>query len=415
MKNYIIILIAILFSFNLDAQWTNINSLNNVSWQELDFPSNNIAYGISSSDKFYKTTDEGSSWQELILNFPNLTNPDFLSIDFVNDSTGYLFLRAYVNQQLESHLFKTTDGGLSWMDVSPNNLALGYGIAKVYFVNTQKGFVGTGDRLYRTVDGGQNWTERIFPNYVGVMDIDFFDENHGILGAWDGTFLYAGSIYTTNDGGMSWDSLVFSTAYSSVEQVDFVSSTVAYALEQGAWNGTQKLYKTEDAGVSWDSIALNSLTDSADRAEVIYFLDENEGYILSTQNKIYHTTDAGLSWIEEYATSTAGLSTITQNNSKLFVGGGPDLLLTKDLITSIASLPSKAANQLFPNPVAKGEAVYLKQAVKGDVQIYNLSGQLVSYQFLNGQESISTKGLDAGLYLIKVRGQETNCYKLLVE
>jgi photosystem II stability/assembly factor-like uncharacterized protein len=115
----------------------------------------------------------------------------------------------------EKFLFKTTNGGASWTLISRTTLGNpppeagvgelpnGNGVSALFFNDATKGWLGLsspGDNLFRSTDGGKNWTKVTVSGLdpaVPVESITFTDAMHGSFVTPDGT-------WTTSDGGTTW-------------------------------------------------------------------------------------------------------------------------------------------------------------------------------------------------------------------
>lgn len=66
------------------------------------------------------THDSGNSWQIFGISIPTDKEHTFLQIDFVDPDTGWLLVNMYDDQYawLTSHLLKTDDGSVSWVELS---------------------------------------------------------------------------------------------------------------------------------------------------------------------------------------------------------------------------------------------------------------------------------------------------------
>jgi photosystem II stability/assembly factor-like uncharacterized protein len=171
--------------------------------------------------------------------------------------------------------------------------------------------------LYRTEDGGLNWT--VYPVPFGSGDLTLIDEDHGWMLAFLG--IAAGSmgvaIYQTEDGGATWtqtytndpnlenasDSLPLSGIKSNLTPLDMETAWVGgviYAPE------TFYFYKTNDGGQSWAQQTLPTApgmenTDiSIDSGPI--FTSPSEAILpvrfMGDTNRtgFYATQDGGASW-----------------------------------------------------------------------------------------------------------------------
>lgn len=115
----------------------------------------------------------------------------------------------------EKFLFKTTNGGVAWALISRTTLGNpppeagvgvlpnGNGVSALFFVDATNGWLGLnspGANLYRSTDGGTNWTNVAVAGLdpgVPVQSISFMDSLHGSFTTPTGT-------WTTSDGGTTW-------------------------------------------------------------------------------------------------------------------------------------------------------------------------------------------------------------------
>ena len=149
--------------------------------------SENTAYFVGNGGVLYKTTDGGISFT--VLN--SGLNSHISDIFFTNPSTGYLISFRTLKM--------TTDGGTSWNTIYTSSKPLN----RICFVNESIGYMagdGSGGVL-KTTDAGSTWSVQ----YAGtgkssLLDINFYDENHGFAVGQLGLILY------TDNGGESWTS-----------------------------------------------------------------------------------------------------------------------------------------------------------------------------------------------------------------
>jgi photosystem II stability/assembly factor-like uncharacterized protein len=107
------------------------------------------------------------------------------------------------------HVLRTVDGGVTWLNATPSGLST-VGNVAAFFADAANAWVVTpsGDntigKLYRTQDGGANWSSVSVPFAGG--DLKFIDLNNGFvlasLGAGAGSEAVA--VFQTSDGGATW-------------------------------------------------------------------------------------------------------------------------------------------------------------------------------------------------------------------
>jgi len=68
------------------------------------------------------------------------------------------------------------DGGLSWQDVTP----VSAGFRDVFFIDAVTGWIA-GASIYKTTDGGTNWTKQFGDGSSEFTSISFFRSQNGWL------------------------------------------------------------------------------------------------------------------------------------------------------------------------------------------------------------------------------------------
>lgn len=115
-----------------------------------------VVYAGTDDGKVWMTADAGANWKDISAGLPNryVTR---LAISSSDALTAYVTFSGYRNNETLAHVFKTTDGGNSWADISSNlpdapvnDIILDPQIAGVYYLATDAG-------VYYTLDNGTSW------------------------------------------------------------------------------------------------------------------------------------------------------------------------------------------------------------------------------------------------------------------
>ncbi|MEZ4691996.1 MAG: hypothetical protein R3A12_18310 [Ignavibacteria bacterium] len=145
----------------------------------------------------------------------------------------------------------------------------------IYFINENTGWcVGYEGEVYRTTNGGNNWTT-VFNSTFGdqFRSVGFFDENTGLLGT-----LISDSnkvLYRTTNSGFNWTpvSNINGKRPQGICGICIVNSNLAYAC--GRYFGSGRVIKTTDKGLTWnlvfsDTVVAKTLID-------VYFWSPDSG------------------------------------------------------------------------------------------------------------------------------------------
>ncbi|MDB4285932.1 T9SS type A sorting domain-containing protein [bacterium] len=228
-----------------------------------------------------------------------------------------------------SGVYKTTDGGNTWNPIFDDQPFLSIGHIHIDPSNPNTVYVGTGDPnisgypsigdgVYKSIDGGQNWThlglvdQRIVsriavdPNnsntlYVATMGLPFERNNDR-------------GLYKSTDGGQSWNQILFVSDQAGIIDLvmDPFNANTLYAAswdrirnnkESTAHGANGKVWKSIDGGTNWSALGGGLPTDSVSRIGLWHSsLNQNTlfaMYVGKNQQllNIFKTTDGGTTWI----------------------------------------------------------------------------------------------------------------------
>lgn len=281
---------------------------------------------------------------------PVVSSPDITFLRMFNELDGWAIT--------ENTILRTTDGGFTWYNVSPQGVTeFGYGTANT-FLNATQAWVMVADAsdpsgsglLYRTSDGGLTWT--VYPVPFGGGDLAFTDENNGWMMAFLG--IAAGSmavaIYQTEDGGVTWMQTFTNdpnlAGSSASLPLGGIKSNLTPLDADTAWVGgviyapeTFYLYKSVDGGQTWApqilpaAPGMQNTEVSIDSGPI--FPTPNEGILPirftgeTYSTGFYATYDGGVSW--EFVTFMPGAGAVDfVSPSDGFFWTGEQFFVTKD-------------------------------------------------------------------------------------
>jgi hypothetical protein len=122
----------------------------------------NILYAGTDDGLIHITADGGKNWTKIdnIPGVPERTYVNQIIASSKNKNVAYVAFNHHRYGDFKPYLFKTTDGGRSWLPIQNNLPARGtvYCIAEDH-VNANLLFAGTEFGVYFSVDGGGSWTQ----------------------------------------------------------------------------------------------------------------------------------------------------------------------------------------------------------------------------------------------------------------
>lgn len=262
----------------------------------------------------FRSEDGGTTWSDMGLHESGsigkmVVHPANTDICYVA-AMGRMF-----STNPERGIFKTTDGGLNWEKVlylndstgavdvvmNPENPEILY--ASMWERTRRpdrRHYGGESCGIYKTTDGGANWTELTsgLPSGpdVGRIGISLAPSNPDILySIYADEVGYFAGIFKTTNGGETWTQTndgALGNMYSSYGwwfgriRVDPVNPQVAYAIGFD-------LYKTTNGGNSWSNIGWSVHVDQHD----LYAHPLNPNYVvLGNDGGVYISQNAGNSW-----------------------------------------------------------------------------------------------------------------------
>lgn len=236
------------------------------------FTDENEGYVCGTNGKFFKTTDSGQHWNQLMLPISSTLYVVF----FPSKETGFV-------TGDEGVIFKTKDKGASWYSVPVNGLT-----GPIHDLHFAHGEMNTGyaamagGGVLKTIDGGETWFQLdSFTTYC-LLGVHFATPEMGwVVGA-------LGFIARTTDGGQSWTVQNPNTS-STLEDVFFLNDTLGWAA------GDNGILRTVDGGEYWDTV----YTSSTQYFNHIHFTDAQNGWAVGESGIIMRTSDGGITWTND--------------------------------------------------------------------------------------------------------------------
>lgn len=238
------------------------------------------------SGSVYRSTDDGSTWTEIIS-----AQASFIVLSFAINSSGTIF--AGTNN---SGVLRSTDGGNSWTQLSLE------GYINTLSINSSGHiFASSPTVIYRSTDNGGTWAG--IPLF-SIYSFAFNDSGHVFAGSSSG-------IYRSTSNGDNWTWLMPSP-YASLA-INSSGDVFAGTLGDG-------VYRSTDNGETWIQINVGLSPDTTG----IFIAINPSGYILAAtlSGRLFRSTNNGDSWTE----ITTGLAStlfvyLSTNSSGDFLTG----------------------------------------------------------------------------------------------
>ncbi len=280
--NKILCLTIFLLCFvSVKANWKKVNS-NTFAWlHSVYFVNQNKGWIVGSQGTLLETNDGGATWKAR----EKFTSDTIRDIYFSDDQTGWILCERdvfSVGTFSPSYLLQTSNGGETWEKV---NLVDGGNerLSRIFF--SKDGFgraVGESGTFYAMQGDKNTWKKTSLPVPFRMIDGNFFNRNNGLIVGGGGTALF------TEDGGNTWNSANFTNkSKSKLNSVFFINEQVGWAV-----GAEGKIYTTVNSGKLWREQNSNVKKDLFD----VFFLSTAEGWAVGDSGVMLHTTTAGNIW-----------------------------------------------------------------------------------------------------------------------
>lgn len=368
------------------------SSVTEESFSGIHFPDENTGYAVTDlPGQVVKTIDAGNTWE--IVN--SGTFERLYAVWFTDASTGFV--------TNGSGLYKTTDGGYNWTEITGTEWK-GY-LQHIMFVNPLVGFVSCEQEgvIYKTMDGGATWEEIYHARSKWPRDIHFLNENVGYVAT-------ISSVLKTTDGGETFTETIFPEDNFFLS-LHFPTETTGYV---GSYFG--KVYRTTDGGQNW-----TELIDTTRSYYTIdmFFVNETTGYLSS--GCIYQTNDSGETWVKiDHVGDGYAKIWFTNELNGYVVGSYGNIFKTINAgavaVTNLVKPQSQYT--VFPNPTDGLLTIDNPAHKSGEplrISIYNITGNMVfTGQYSEPLIQFDLRDYPAGMYFIQIKGTGRNEVKKVV-
>ncbi len=270
-------------------------------------------------------------------------------------------------------VWKTTDGGTSWVPLTDNQPSLAVGSIMLDPANSRVIYVGTGEEnftgdsyygagILKSTDGGATWTQHCGPfcgpvgqdGYYGggarIGNLGVDPANSQILLA-AAALLFNDGIYRSTDAGVSWSRVLSGNPGTSVI-FDPTHGNIAYAALGNTFSGgTEGVFKSTNSGLTWspdNGSGTNTLGLSGAGRIVLGMAPSNTSTLYASianvtdgsQLGFFKTIDGGANWTAlkstpDYCTPQCGYDNVIAvqptNPNAVYAGGAFKTTLVRTL------------------------------------------------------------------------------------
>lgn len=206
------------------------------------------------------------------------------------------------------------------------------------FPSDNVGYIACKQRIYKTTNGGINWTMNMFSQLSNELrQFKFYNEQVGLLSNSQG------QLYKTTNGGINWINVAPSLA-TSYYLFNFFSENEFITVSDD-----DSLYRTTNGALSWSSFSIEALPSSYYVASISKDGNNLYGIIYSppyNASSLIKSTNHGQNWISTGFPGFGGyvFQSLAVVNGHIIIGGW----------------------KLSPNP-----AIFLWSGNENNVQFYN--------------------------------------------
>ena len=370
--------------------WSIVIEGSEYTYVSLDFNTHDKGW-LLSQKTINSTTNGGVSWNISLGN----SSENYTSVGFLNNNTGWIL--GGTGSEIMAPFFRTSNGGSNWsqnwhdyrwynsiykndsnMYVTFTSYGVGYimrsdeygNLGVVYylssttfyginFINKYTGYVvGTGNKILKTTDIGQNWNIQTSPSLQNNYSVYFTDSLKGWIVGERENYTY-GDILKTSNGGINWSVQMQINTY--LKDIKFVNKNTGWIV-----GGRGTILYTTNGGNNWNYYHKITGIDF----ERIYFKDNNTGWFLGMSGLLLRTDNCG------------GLT-------------GNTNILTD--IPSSFSLGQNYPNPFNPSTIVRFSIPFVSQV---SLKVYDVMGREV--------QSLVNERMQAGSYEVKFDGSNLN-------
>ena len=268
----------------------------------------NIIYAGTRVDGVFKTMDGGRSWVKSSAGLSG-TGTWVSSLVTGRRSTGVLYAVT------SGGVFKSADAAGSWSAVNTGlpyyattqgrcyvdvvSVAIDPASSVVMYAGV------TGNGVYKTVDGGKNWTRTnkgLVQASSGVFCLAMDPGNTQVIYAG----VDSGNVFKSIDGGANWEKINReSPQYSFIHlAIDPSNTGTIYAITGNSASDQSNVFKSIDGGAGWSQVGLTTI----DATSLVIDPGDPRVVYVGTTAAVFKSTDGGAAWTKTGLENPRGFS-----------------------------------------------------------------------------------------------------------
>lgn len=383
-------------STNGGQNFFNITKYNwQISFASIDFINTTTGFSVGQRTGIFQTTNSGVNWFEN-QNFKTVTNifnRNIFKIDFADEHTGYI--------STDTGIYKSTNAGNNWSFMFQSMRTNDF-----YFHNSNTGwtiFYYGREGIFKTTDGGNSFNlQREFNSY-NLNDIEFFDENTGLVTALNG-FTSDTLIFRTTNGGQNWYGINLQGDYDKIIKIDNDTALLRPYLTGIGF------MRTTNRGETW------FLNPASVNTTDMKFVNSNLGVASSIHEQKYiYTTNSGYTWNKSMPGLGFGMYAIYMDKTGFGIIAGSEGRIFRTVnFGGVVNINNQyliietdyRLNQNYPNPFNAQTIISFNVNKKSQykVNVYDIKGSLIKTiinKFLNSgsyEVAFNAENLSSGVY-----------------
>ena len=268
------------------------------------------------------TTDGGKTWVPI----PDLFKNKIRSVWFADAKTGWALT-------IDHNILSTTDGGANWaLQRQAGKVMLKLAgnkkqpeveqpdqLERIRFLDKLHGWAWGGGQktdyveqpgiFLTTVNGGKNWNQVPYPFGQSLVSLFFVDQKSGWASTVEG-------LYKSTDGGLNWSKIQTKLPEIAFNSMGFVNDHTGIVVGRSG-----RMDRTTDGGQTWWKLV--NIKDQFVMRDIC-FTDASKGWAVGDNGSILYTPDGGDTWLSIDSPVTAKLMNVQFIGDKIGWAAGLD-------------------------------------------------------------------------------------------